>query len=323
MEILDLRHLRSRDLEPLLEEERSLWQKDLQWDYSSSAALIRRYLDARALPGYAAVEAGRTVGYGFYVYEHAKGVVGDVFVTDSDHAQATETELLTHVVETLQATPGIQRIEAQLMNLRHHPSCDFFFRESLQSFRRRFMILRLQDSLVPEPVTTKAELLSWEPRWANDAAQLIARAYRGHVDSAISDQYRSRSGAMRFLDNIVHYPGCGEFDPECSFVAVQRGMPGIRGLVLCSIVGNRVSHITQVCVDPELQGTGIGTMLIGRIVRALRDRRFSAVTLTVTDSNSRAVRLYEQLRFSTLKEFYAFAWDAAQNGHESHILGRS
>ena len=311
MEILDLRHLRSGDLEALLEEEKILWQKDLQWDYSSSAALIKRYVDARALPGYVAVEGGRAVGYCFYVYENYKGIIGDVFVSDSPSAEAAESQLLTHAIETLQATPGIRRIEAQLMNLRHQPSCDFFLRQNLQSFLRRFMLLPLQDgqSAIPPPVAD-IRLGLWDAHRVSEAAQLIMRSYRGHEDSAISDQYRSLAGAIRFLDNIIHYPGCGDFDADSSFLAFRKDTSELCGIALSSLVGDRVSHITQVCVEPELQGAGVGRTLIGQIIHKLRERGFAAVTLTVTSSNSRAIRLYEQLRFSTLKEFQAFAWDA-------------
>ena len=44
------------------------------------------------------------------------------------------------------------------------------------------------------------------------AAAVIAAAYRGHIDSDINDQYRSLNGSLRFLNNIVRFPGCGVFD---------------------------------------------------------------------------------------------------------------
>ena len=81
-------------------------------------------------------------------------------------------------------------------------------------------------------------------------------------------------------------------------------------MALSSLVGDRVAHITQLCVEPGLQGAGVGRALIGQIIHKLRERGFAAVTLTVTSSNRRAIRLYEQLRFSTLKEFHALVWDA-------------
>ena len=53
------------------------------------------------------------------------------------------------------------------------------------------------------------------------AAAVITAAYRTHVDAEINDQYRTLSGSLRFLNNIVRFPGCGFFDAEASFV-VQR-----------------------------------------------------------------------------------------------------
>src|SRR5262250_1654294 len=118
VEILDLRHFRSSDLRPLLTEESRAWARRLSWDYSSSAEMILRYMDARILPGYAAVSRGRVFGYSFFVYENSKGVIGDLFVSDTpngDDRQHVEGRLLMHVIEHLQQSPGIHRIEAQLL----------------------------------------------------------------------------------------------------------------------------------------------------------------------------------------------------------------
>src|ERR1035437_1430319 len=65
MEILDLRHFSSADLRPLLEDEISMWGRMLSWDYTTSAEMILRYMDAKILPGYAAIERGSIFGYSF------------------------------------------------------------------------------------------------------------------------------------------------------------------------------------------------------------------------------------------------------------------
>ena len=312
MEIMDLRHLRSQDLEPLLEEEKSLWQRHLQWDYTASAALIKRFVDARALPGFAAVDGGRTVGYSFFVYEDYKGLIGDVFVSGTFCNGATEAELLRHVIETMQGTPGIRRIETQLMNFGGQPISQCFLSQNFLSFGRKFLFRELEDC--PAPALSHdqdIEVAPWDPRWTSEAAHLITRAYHGHIDSAINDQYRSHAGAMRFLDNILHYPGCGRFDAGCSFLAFRRDTSRLCGMLLASVVRDRVSHITQVCVDPEAQGRGLGYNLICESLQKLQQRRFRAVTLTVTDSNSGALHLYERMQFSTLRNFQAFVWDSS------------
>ena len=313
MEILDLRQFRSRDLEPLLAEERKDWQCRLDWDYSNTASLILRYLDARALSGYAARDSGRVVGFGFLIYEDCKGLIGDAFVSEPYRDGVTEVRLMTHLVETLVASPGIRRIEAQLMNFGSHAVLDWLAGHSFQSHRRRFMGLSLQNGSpqFPPPPPDLC-IKDWHPRWLSEAGRLIAHAYRGHIDSEISDQYRSHSSAMRFLDNIVRYPGCGVFHPEGSFLAFRPGSASPCGMVLTSIVQDHVAHIAQLCVEPELQGAGVGGALMQHALETLRERGFRAATLSVTDTNQRAVCFYERLRFVTLHEFHAFSWDAPQ-----------
>ena len=66
-------------MRPLLDDETRAWASLLSWDYHGSAEMILRYVDAKILPGYAAIERGRIFGYSFFVYEGSKGVVGDLF----------------------------------------------------------------------------------------------------------------------------------------------------------------------------------------------------------------------------------------------------
>ncbi len=95
MEILDLRHFSSADLRPLLEEEIAMWGRLLSWDYATSAEMILRYMDAKILPGYAAIERGSIFGYSFFVYEQSKGVIGDLLMSATlsatEHAVSTVT----------------------------------------------------------------------------------------------------------------------------------------------------------------------------------------------------------------------------------------
>src|SRR5262249_43038008 len=118
VEILDLRHFSSQHLRPLLVHETQMWHRLMSWDYHSSAEMILRYIDSKILPGYAAVENGRVGGYAFFVYEGSKGVVGDLYADQTIQlpgGDGVERLLALHVIETLQQSPGIHRIEAQLL----------------------------------------------------------------------------------------------------------------------------------------------------------------------------------------------------------------
>src|ERR1700740_3136237 len=119
LEVLDLRHFAANSLRSVLEEESRVWGQRLRWDYRSSADLLLQYLDSRVLPGYVAIENGRVAGYLFCVYEEHKAVIGDVFAVAPRHSEATATDielrLIESLIELLKNSPGVDRIESQLL----------------------------------------------------------------------------------------------------------------------------------------------------------------------------------------------------------------
>ena len=313
MEILDLRHFSAVDLRPLLDDETQLWSRHLSWDYSGSAEMILRYIDAKILPGYAAIERGRIFGYSFFVYEGSKGVIGDLYVTNGSRlpdSRQVELKLLTHVIETLQQSPGIHRVEAQLLAHEANAVARPFLEQGFQRHPRLFMVLALEKAAAETPAThPEVEIRRWTDADYQPSAAVITAAYRGHVDAQINDQYHTLTGSLRFLNNIVRFPGCGVFDAESSFVALDRKAKNLIGLILCSRVRNDVGHVTQVCVLPEYRSRGIGESLMAATMANLRKRGFSMLSLTVTEANARAVALYRRLDFETKKIFDAFVWE--------------
>ncbi len=325
MEILDLRHFSSADLRPLLEDEIAMWGRLLSWDYAISAEMILRYMDAKILPGYAAIERGRIFGYSFFVYEQSKGVIGDLFVREyvSDSAgegargldcHGVEERLLTHVIETLQQSPGIHRVEAQLLAHNTGEVSRPFLQQGFSRHPRVFMnfdIGRHPQASLPAlpPLPLQFEIRPWAEEQYQPAAALITAAYRGHVDSEINDQYRTLTGSLRFLNNIVRFPGCGTFDPQSSFVVFERRTRTLIGLILCSLVRPDVGHITQVCVLPEYRSAGLGEAMLAASTRNLRGRGFRFISLTVTEANDRAIALYKRLGFESKRVFDAFVWE--------------
>ena len=313
MEILDLRHFSSVDLRPLLEDETQVWARLLSWDYTGSAEMILRYVDAKILPGYAAVDRGRIFGYAFFVYEGSKGVIGDLFVTNGARlpdAHQVELQLLTHVIETLQKSPGIHRVEAQLLAHETGVVSRPFLETGFQRHPRLFMVLPLNKATQEHAAThAEIEIRRWTDNDYQSAAAVITAAYRGHVDAQINDQYHTLSGSLRFLNNIVRFPGCGVFDPESSYVALDRKAKNVVGMILCSRVRADVGHVTQICVLPEYRSRGIGEALLAATVLNLRRRNFSMLSLTVTEANDRAIALYRSLSFDTKRIFDAFVWE--------------
>ena len=310
MQIVDLRQVHSRALDPLFQEEARHWREELHWDYLPSIDLIRKFIDTRSLNGFLAMKDGRPAGYGFYVLEDHKGLIGGLFVS-SQFQQATITrELLSEMFSALRATPLLDRIEAQLMpfGTELDPA---FLSQYFRLHKRQFMLLNLADAkLSSRPLSPGLRLEPWSDRAFESAARLIQLAYADHVDGAINDQYRSEAGGMKFLRNIVILPGCGQFLPEASFLVRPAASDNLIGMVLTSTVQERVGHTTQICVMPGYQKHGIGRALMEQSIQALRRRHYEWLSLTVTAVNSSAVDLYEHLGFRTIKKFAAGVWQA-------------
>jgi ribosomal protein S18 acetylase RimI-like enzyme len=323
MAIVDLRQLSAHQLEPLLQEEARYWREELRWDYHNSIEVIRRFVDARSLAGAAVIEDGHIAGYTFYVVEEHKGLIGGLYVGLRFPQAEMAKQLLGDVLSTLRAIPQVFRIEAQLMPF----GCPLDPALAFHGFRismRNFMMLELApshdgDAAEAAPIGAFSRgngpgaglvLEHWDQRHMNASARLIQLAYADHVDGEINDQYRSESGALKFLKNIVVLPGCGQFYPEASFVLHAPHTGELAGIVLTSTVAPGVAHTTQICVMPGYQGHGLGSRLLTASIDALVAHRYTALSLTVTASNRQASRLYEQFGFRTVKNFAAGVWQA-------------
>src|SRR5437879_8403896 len=151
MTIVDLRQLSSRQIEPLLAEEAQRWREELRWDYRSSLDLIKKFVEARSLAGCAALEGGEAAGYGFYVIEEHKGLLGGLYVSPRFPQMPLANKLLTSTLETLRALPYIGSIEAQLVTF----GCQFEAALAMEGFH-----------LYPRPFT----LLDLSPLPPNSAA---------------------------------------------------------------------------------------------------------------------------------------------------------
>jgi ribosomal protein S18 acetylase RimI-like enzyme len=319
-EIIDIRRFGAPEFATLLEAESRVWFQSFHWDYRPSADIISTCLEERRLSGYALVEGGRIHGYSFFFYEGSKGLIGNLFVEQEESAKDEVHRLLDHVLETMLATPRLRRVETQLP---HYPVEDLipsFRSRGFRSYQRRFMAAPLEDPAVDAPSAAGSPpaslppdfvMVPWENQHDREAAQLLYLSYRGHVDAEINDQYTSPEGSARLVDTILHHRGCGEHLPRASQVAVHRPSGKLAAVLAITSVRPSTAHIPQVAVAREFQGLGLGSAMMQHCFRSLARRGYREISLTVTDSNAGAVRLYERLGFRTLSTFGAFIWDAA------------
>ena len=292
--MVELRHLRPDQFTAMLAEETNTWQQDFDWDFRPSAELVLRFLSMKDLGGHAILDGDQAVGYSYYVSEDRKGLIGDLFVRRAWRHMGYEAALLSASVGALEATPGLRRIESQLMLVPPDEHLNIPLAGRARSYTRDFFLI---DAAVAAALPVRAKQSRFEPwheRWIEDSAQLIPASYRGHVDSDINDQYRSTAGARRFLHNIIQFPGCGTFFQPASQVASD-GNGNLLGICMASLVAHDVGHLTQICVAPAAQGQGIGYELMRRSLIALKTSGCRRVSLTVTSSNRQAIALYERV----------------------------
>lgn len=310
VEMVDLRQLRSEDLKTLLEEEIAVWKESLDWDFQGSAGLIRKFLDMQGLNGFALRLGQTTIGYSYYVTEERKGLIGDLYVLEEFATVENERLLIASVLESMLRTPLIRRIESQLMMLRSAAHIALPHLNYLKQFARDFMELPLAGiDALPRAAGPAITIDNWTERKQDEAATLIAGAYRGHLDSEINDQYRSPAGARRFLVNIVQYPGCGSFYAPGAFVAIDPKTGKLCGVCLSSLVACDVGHITQVAVSKAVRGKGVGYELLRRSLQALAKHGCRKATLTVTAANAEAIAVYDQIGFKKTRTFDAYVWE--------------
>jgi ribosomal protein S18 acetylase RimI-like enzyme len=319
LEILDLRHFAAPVLRPLLDAESEIWAERLHWDYRASSRLLMQYLDNRMLPGFAAVEAGKVTAYVFCVYEETKAVIGDVFALSdaaegargaSGPAHSHEETLLRHLFELLLNSPHVDRIESQLLI---HSSGRFaanFRAAGFHVFRRLFLVQPLAGhwSQPHLDLPGNLEFRPWREADLAPAARLICEAYRDHPDSAINDQYRSVHGSMRFLNNIVRYAGCGTFATQASYVVADRASRELAALVLGSRVSEQSGHLTQVCVHPAFRRRGLARTMLAQAAFSFMRLGATEISLTVTEANAEAIRLYTDEGYQSVHSFDAAVW---------------
>jgi ribosomal protein S18 acetylase RimI-like enzyme len=259
------------------------------------------------------------------VYEDSKAVIGDVFALPNGLAipgesqlemgksgvgREVEENLLQRLLELLLHSPGVDRIESQLLLHPDGEHSEIFLRSGFEVFRRLYLRrnlvgLDMEAGIDLEP---DLELRRWQDQDLNAAGRLISEAYRDHPDSLINDQYRTIHGSQRFLQNIVRFPGCGVFSPQASHVIMSRHSCEPIALLLGSRVSAHCGHITQVCVHPDYRRMGLARLLLRIAALQFQKLGMTELTLTVTEANSKAVDLYMTEEYKLAHSFNAAVW---------------
>jgi len=311
-QVVDLRRgVTSLSLRPVLEDQKRFWLRELGWDFTPSMNAIAGLVEQRDLAGFALRYGNVVVGYSYYIIEDRKGIIGDLHLLEPFRNVDNESLLMEASLRDLMSIEGIRRIEAQLMSLTDPFQRQYPLPEFNQNYQREVMEAPLPTrfDLTPRDSTPGAAILSWNQNMMEEAGDLMARSYAGHIDSRINDQYRSASVARRFLQSIVEHPGCGSFAESASYVAFGTASRRMEGMSLASLVGPGGGHITQICVSPEARRNRVGYRLLESSMASLMRLGCNRVSLSVTSWNREAISLYEQMGFVRRRSFTAAIWE--------------
>jgi ribosomal protein S18 acetylase RimI-like enzyme len=307
-QVIDIRHLTSRQLDPLLLDETADWSQQLDWDFSKFAQLVRQFVDARMLTGAVLLHRGEVAGYGHTCIEENKGLITDLYVRPPWRNGNAEAALFHVLLDGLTATSRVQRVESQLMLLGADTAKALQRSGSVRLFERLLMKLDADNSLPPgrASIAHRFRIDPWSVSHHDAGARVVSIAHIGHIDAQINDQYRTFDGASRLLADIVQFPG---FYQPASYAAFDIDTGSAAGMLLASFVACDVAQIGELCVTPNTRGAGLGYELLRQSVAALRDAGAKRISLTVTAANQEAIRLYTRCGFRTIHPFHAYVWE--------------
>jgi ribosomal protein S18 acetylase RimI-like enzyme len=306
---LPISHLDEDFLLPLMDEEETAWMSDLRWDYSSIRQILASFMRQQLLPGYVAIaDEKKPIGYTYFLVNHAKGIIGALYVSNGSDSQEAVEELISLAITCLKESQSIQRIEAQIMPFQNVNLTPVFTRHGFWYYPRYYLSLELQGSPKKFVFRPLEKIIPWNSAYLERAAEMTLMSYRNQTDAEICEDYRTQAGCESYLRSLVENPGCGVFMPDASFMALDAHNAPC-GFIICCRISNGEGMIPQIAVHPSYQGRNLGNTLMTRSFEQLRARGFHSVSLTATKKNQRAFDWYERLGYKVRKEFGAYVWE--------------
>ena len=77
------------------------------------------------------------------------------------------------------------------------------------------------------------------------------------------------------------------------------------------------AEVMHVAVEPELRGRGLGTLIFGELIKVVKIRGATSITLEVRPSNTAAIKLYESFGLKSVGRRKGYYLD---NGEDALIM---
>jgi ribosomal protein S18 acetylase RimI-like enzyme len=316
MRVVPLSDVPINSLDAALTAEEKYWREELFWDYRPAIGLIRKYVKAQSLPGFALLTPERLVaGYCYYVVDASAeesglpttGYIGNVFMLPQWASPEGYGLLLRRAVEALKSQKMVDRIESQVFNF----NCDLaplFHERGFEALSRHFMVLDLEEASGEHPAKPEGcRIVPWSRNYFFAAADVIHDSYFGSPDRLLCRDYQTLDGCRRFLRNLIDNPGCGIFTAETSCLAVTSAGE-VAAVLITSQISEKTGMIPQISVRRRFQGKGLGSGLLNSYFEKARQVGLQRIALSVSEANRGAYNLYCRMGFYSRKRFHAFIW---------------
>jgi ribosomal protein S18 acetylase RimI-like enzyme len=297
--VQDWRQCDASEVGALLGAEAAIWRRQLAWDTTESWRPIEPARAAGALPGFIARDArGRIVGWTWFLV-HRGCLQIAALVADHEH---TVQALLDAIMESEAARSAT----ACVCSVRGTPPhlIDMLESAGLPTTTYAYQIAKV----APAASTASETGRTWQPADAPAMTQLLARAYQDTHSARPFAPHGTPEEWREYLHGLIETTGCGLFQPDLS-VVVDGPAHSLSAGLLASLIDRDVAHVSQVAVDPDEQGRGLGLRVVQQAMAAAAARGVRRITLLVSAGNLRARSMYAKLGFADRAAFVVASSD--------------
>jgi ribosomal protein S18 acetylase RimI-like enzyme len=285
-------------LEPLYRFERARWLTRLHWDNDDTQQMLEQARAAGHAPGLVARdEAGRPVGWAYYLLHHRMLQIGGLVARGGEATRA----LLDNILRSPEA-----EMANELLCFAFPTSTAL---ESALS-RRRFTVRKylylcrtLPGAEASTPLRSGLRIAHWQESDALDTVRLMSRAYAGVGSARCFAPRGLLEEWASYLAQLIKMPACGRFLPSASLTATQPGDVTPCGVLLATTLHAETAHIAQVAVDPNQRRNGLARDLIETSCALAATSGYRRITLLVAEDNAPARALYAAAGFAPLSHF--------------------
>lgn len=312
MQVGLLRDCSVGELSSVFRQEACYWEKELHWDYQNTLRILSGFIASYSLPGFVIRNEGEVTGYCYYVIDPPVAFLGSVFVLDEHAEPEAYDALIGQAVAAMKSGSRISRIEAQIFAF-NRDLREIFRGYGFEAIPRGFLARELDRPADPPPpdhrtVFGGCRVVPWQEKYLGAAAEVVFDSYVQSFDARICRDYQTRQGCLRFLRNLIENPACGRFSRTETLLAIDQGGT-VQGLLLATRIDEKTGMIPQLSVRRQSQGRGLGGHLLRTYFATCRQAGLDRVTLSVSEANARAFRLYLRMGFTVRRRFHAFVWE--------------